>query len=82
MRQEGSVKNSKPRGRPLLARTPDNVERVGDTMLLIPRRSARRQALSLSLNERSVRRILHKGLDYHPSKIQVAQELSGRDKGS
>ena len=32
-RQEGSVKDSKPRGRPPLARTPDNVERVRDTML-------------------------------------------------
>jgi hypothetical protein len=79
-RQEESVKDSKPRGCPLLARTPDNVERVRDTVFRIPRRSAPRQALALSLNECSVRRILHKDLHYHPSKIHVAQELRGRDK--
>jgi hypothetical protein len=49
LRQEGSVKDSKLRGRPILARTPDNVERVRDTKLRIPRGSVRGQALALSL---------------------------------
>ena len=80
--QEGPVKDSKTRRRPLLARTPDNVERVKDTTLRIPRRSVRRLALALCSNEFSVRRILHKDSHYHSSKIQVAQELSGRDKVS
>jgi hypothetical protein len=41
-RQEGSVKDSKPRGRPLSARTPDNVESVRVAMLRIQRGSVRR----------------------------------------
>ena len=81
-RLEGSVKDSKPQGRPRSARTPDNVERVRDAILRSPRRSARRHALALRLKDSSVRRILHKDLHYHPYKIQVAQELSGRDKVS
>jgi len=40
------------------------------------------QALALRLNECSLGRILHQGLHYHPYKIQVAQELSARDKSS
>ena len=79
-RQEGSVKDSKPQGRPFSARTPHNVESVRDAMLRSPRRSARRQGLALHLNECSVRRILRKDLRYHPYKIQVAQKLSARNK--
>jgi len=45
-------------------------------------RSARRQALTLRLNEFSICWILHKDLHYQPYKIQVAQELSERDKVS
>ena len=81
-RQEGSVKDSKPQGRPFSARTPDNVEPVGDAMLRSPRMAARRQGLALRLNEFSVRRILHKDLHYRPYNIQVAQKLSARDKVS
>ena len=68
-RQEGSVKDSKPQGRPLSATTPDNVERVRDAMLRRPHKSARRQALALLLKEFCVRRILHKDLHYQPYKI-------------
>jgi len=77
--QEGSVKDSKPQGRPVLARTPDNVERVRDTMLWNTHRSARQKVLALCLHECSIHRVLHKDLHYHPSKIQVAQELSAQD---
>ena len=49
-RKEGSVKDSKPQGRPFLARTPGNLEQVSDAMLLSPRTSARLQALALRLN--------------------------------
>jgi hypothetical protein len=78
-RQEGSVKNSKPQGRPFSASTPDTVERVREAMLRSLRRSTRWQAHALRLNECSFRRILLKDLHYHPYKIQVAQELSERD---
>jgi len=77
--QERLVKNNKPQGRPFSASTPDIVERVRDAMLRSLRRSTRWQAHALRLNERSVRRILHKDLHYYPYKIQVAQELSERD---
>jgi hypothetical protein len=73
------VKDSKPQAGPRSARRSDNVERVRDATL---RRSARRHALALHLKDSRVRRILHKYLHYHPYKIQVAQELSGRDKVS
>ena len=76
------MKNSKPQGRPLLVPTPGNLEPVVDATLRSRRRSARRHALALRLKEFSVRRILHKDLHYHPYKIQVAQELSERDKMS
>ena len=81
-RQDGSVKSSKPQGRPFSVPAPDNVERVRDAMLRSPHRSAQRQAIALRLDEYSFRPILHKNLHYHPHKIQVAQELSERDKVS
>jgi hypothetical protein len=51
-----------------------------DAMLQSQGRLARRQALALRLKEFSINRILQKDLHYHPYKIQVAQELSERDK--
>ena len=65
------MKDSKPLGRPLLARTPDNVEPVRGAMLQSPRKSARWQPLALRLEECSVRRILQKDMHYRPYKIQV-----------
>jgi hypothetical protein len=76
------VKESKPQGCPLSATAPDNVQRVRDTVLRSAHRSDRRQALALRLNDRSIHRILHKDLHYHPYEIEVAQELSERDKVS
>jgi len=81
-RQEGLVKDSKPQGRPFSARTPDSVERVRNAMLRSPRRSARRQAFALCLNECSFRRILHKNFHYQSYTVQVAQELSEWNKMS
>ena len=51
-------------------------------MLRSPRRLARQQDLTLRLNERSVRRDLHKDMHYQPYKIQDAQELKARDNSS
>ena len=73
--QEGSTKDSKPQGRPLLAHTLSNVEWVRDAMLCTLRGSVRRQTLALLWNKRSIRRILHKDLRYHPYQTHVAQEL-------
>jgi len=81
-RQEGSVKESKPQGRPFTASTSDNVEWVRDSMLRSLCRSAWWPALALRLNECGVCRILHMDLHHHPNQIQVEQELSAWDKSS
>ena len=41
-----------------------------------PRRSVRRHSTAIGLSDRSVRRILHKDLNFHPYKIVIVQELS------
>ena len=64
--QTGSVKESKPPGRPLSDRTTDNVELVRDAVLQSPHRSAYQQPLAPHLKEWSVQWILQKDLHYHP----------------
>ena len=44
-----------------------------------PRRSVRRNSAATGLSDRSVRRILHKDLNFHSYKIVIVQELSDRD---
>lgn len=63
-------------------RTPENVDRVRTAMQGSPTRSARRHAISLAISERSVRRILHNDLHYHPYKIQVVHALNVGDHAS
>lgn len=60
-------------------RTPANVERVRVAVTRSRKRSARKQVLSLQISNRSVRRILHQDLHFHPYKIQVVQELKEPD---
>ena len=78
-REEGSVKNKSPPGRPRSVRTEQNVARVRESVQRSPRRSAKKHAIALHMSDRSVRRILHEQL-FHPYKIQVVQHLSDRDK--
>ena len=47
-----------------------------------PRRSVRRHSAAIGLSNRSVRRILHKDLNFYPYKIAIVQELSDRDKAN
>lgn len=63
-------------------RTPENIEAVRASILRSPRRSARKHASALRLSDRSVRRILHDDLHYHPYKLAIVQELSERDFNS
>ncbi|PNF37887.1 hypothetical protein B7P43_G07408 [Cryptotermes secundus] len=58
---------------------PENVEAVEQSILRSPRRSARKQALALDICNRSMRRILHTHLHFHPYKMVVVQELSPGD---
>lgn len=61
-------------------RTPENIERVRRSVLQSPKRSARKHAASLALSSRTVRRILHEDLQFHPYKMVMAQELSQQDR--
>jgi hypothetical protein len=67
------------RGTQRRVRTPENIERVRQAVLRSPRRSAVRQATALNLSDRSIRRILHVDLGFHPYKIQMVQELRPLD---
>ena len=77
-RECGSV--AKPRnGLQRTIRTPENVERVRQSVLRSPRRSARKHAAAIGLSNTTVRRILHEDLHFHPYKLAVVQELTERD---
>ena len=65
-----------------LIRSPENIEAVRASMLRSPRRSARKHASALGLTDRSVSRILHEDLHFHPYKMAIVQELYERDFNS
>ena len=44
-----------------------------------PRPSVRRHSATIGLSDRSVRRILHKDLNFNPHKTAIGQDLSDRD---
>lgn len=67
------------RGREKTVTIPGNVDRVRVAILRSPTRSARKQALILGISRRSLHRILHNELKFHPYKMCVAQRLSARD---
>lgn len=60
-------------------RTPENVERVKQAVLQSPKRSARKHASALRISDRTLRRILHQDLKFHPYKLAVVQKLNPRD---
>lgn len=78
--ETGSTEDKKRSGRPLTARTPENVEAVRNSFLKSPHRSAKKHASALGLSDRSVRRILHLDLKFHPYKMAKVQELLPRDQ--
>ncbi|CAK1578615.1 unnamed protein product [Parnassius mnemosyne] len=80
-RQTASVTKRRT-GVPRPIRSPENIEAVRASMLRSPRRSARKHASALGLSSRSVRRILHEDLHFHPYKMATVQELSKRDYDS
>ena len=69
-------------GVPRPIRSPQNMEAVRASILRSPQRSARKHASALGLSDRSVRRILHDDLHFHPYKMAIAHELSQRDFNS
>lgn len=60
-------------------RTPENIDRVRRSILQSPKRSARKHASALALSNRTVRRILHEDLHFHPYKMVITHELSQQD---
>jgi len=66
-------------GVPRPVRSPENIDAVRASILRSPRRSARKHASTFDLADRSVRRILHDDLHFHPYKMAIVQELSERD---
>lgn len=81
-RATASATNKKPPGKPRTVRTPENIERVRNAIDRSPRRSVNKHAAVLHLSDRSVRRMLHSDLSYHPYKMQVTHKLSERDYAS
>ncbi|KAJ8941038.1 hypothetical protein NQ318_015514 [Aromia moschata] len=66
-------------GRRRSIRTQDNVHLVSAAIEQSPTRSVRRHAVALGISGRSLRRILHFDLNFHPYKIMMVQELSPAD---
>jgi len=58
-REKGSVNITKPAGPKQTVRMPQNIERVRVAFKNSPRRSVRKHAASMNINERTLRRILH-----------------------
>ena len=81
-RQKGVVNKIKPPGPKKNVRTPENIERVRIALQKSPQRSLRKHAASLNLNERTIRRILHEDLHFHPYKMLVTQQLLATDYGT
>ncbi|XP_014473878.1 PREDICTED: uncharacterized protein LOC106744010 [Dinoponera quadriceps] len=79
LEETGSTVRTHAVGRPRTATTPENVQLVRVSVERSPRRSARRHAVALGLSDRSVRRILHEELFFHPYKIMLVQELKHDD---
>ncbi|XP_066969142.1 uncharacterized protein [Macrobrachium rosenbergii] len=75
----GSTLRTYTHGRRRSIRTPENVKRVRAAIIQSPRRSARRHAVALQISSRSLRRILHMDLNFHPYKMMMAQELNQAD---
>jgi len=63
-------------------RTPENIERVREAFERSPCRSAVRYTTTLGITPRSMWRILHNDLHYHPYKIQIVQALNTCDYGA
>jgi hypothetical protein len=63
-------------------RTPENTERVTAAMQQSPTCSARQHTITLQMSSRSLQRILHEDLRFHPYKIHVTHELKEQDKAS
>ena len=74
----GSALTRKPPGRPRCVRTPENIQAVKESVLKSPRRSPSKHVSALRISHRTVRRILHLDLKFHPYQMMIVQELHER----
>lgn len=78
-RQNYSVCDRPRTGRRRSVRTPENIERVRDSINDNPETSTRRRAAQLGMNRRSLQRILRTDLKLFPYKLQLVQRVSPAD---
>jgi hypothetical protein len=78
-RETAYAAKRKPPGRKPSLRTPENIERVRQAFVISPRRSASRNAIALRMSDRTVRRMLHKDLNFHPYKMVMVQAINDQD---
>jgi transposase len=78
-RETASAVKRKPPGRQPSLRTPENIERVRQAFVRSPRRSAVRNSVALRMSDRTVRRILHWDLNFHPYKMVMVQAINDQD---
>lgn len=76
LEETGSILRGNGYGALRTVRTPDNMQLVRAAMEQPLKRSARKQAVALGMSHRSLRRILHEDLSFHPHKLMLYQELS------
>ena len=56
-----------------------SIEMVRESVLRLPRRSARKHAATLGISDRSLRRIIHRDVSFHPYKMAAVQKLIEQD---
>ena len=78
-RHTSSALKRKSPGRPHGIQAPETITTVRRDVTTSPQRSAAKHALALGVSNRSVQRILHLDLKFHPYKIMMVQELQERD---
>jgi len=79
LRETASATKRKPPGRELSIRTPGNIERVRQAFVKYPQRSANSNAIALRISDRTVSRILHENLNFHPYKMVMVQAINDQD---
>jgi hypothetical protein len=67
-----AVKRKHP-GREPSPRTPENIEKVRQAFVRIPRQSAVSNVIALRMSDRTVRRILHWDLNFHPYRHYIQE---------
>jgi hypothetical protein len=77
--ETASAAKRKPPGREPSLRTPENIEQVRQAFVRTPQLSASRNAIVLRMSDRTVRRILHEDLNFHPYKMVVGQAINDQD---